>query len=59
MGKQSKAVNGKEVQLNWACAIKLFTAVFEERALKNVNNYFNTNIYSYLQTSAGKVLIYI
>jgi hypothetical protein len=26
----------------------------EQRALKNVNNYLNTNIYSYLQTSDGQ-----
>jgi hypothetical protein len=26
----------------------------EHRALKNVNNYWNTNIYSYLETSVGQ-----
>jgi hypothetical protein len=26
----------------------------EEHALKNVNNYLNTNIYSYLETSGGQ-----
>jgi hypothetical protein len=26
----------------------------EQRALKNVNNCLNTNIYSYLETSGGK-----
>jgi hypothetical protein len=26
----------------------------EERALKNVNNRLNTNIYSYLETSGGQ-----
>jgi hypothetical protein len=26
----------------------------EERALKNVNNYLNSNIYSYLETSRGQ-----
>ncbi len=25
----------------------------EQRALNNVNNYLNTNIYSYLETSGG------
>jgi len=25
----------------------------EQHALKNVNNYLNTNIYSYLETSGG------
>jgi hypothetical protein len=25
----------------------------EQRALKNVNNYLNTNIYSYLETCGG------
>ncbi len=27
----------------------------EERTLKNVNNYLNTNIYSYLETSGGQI----
>ncbi len=27
--------------------------VMEQRALKNVNNYLNTSIYSYLETSGG------
>ncbi len=31
----------------------------EQRNLRNVNNYLNNNIYSYLDTSGGKVLIYI
>ncbi len=26
----------------------------EQRSLKNVNNYLNTNIYSYLETSGGQ-----
>ena len=26
----------------------------EQRALKNVNSYLNTNIYSYLETSGGQ-----
>ena len=26
----------------------------EQRALKNVNNYLNTNIYSYLEASGGQ-----
>jgi len=47
-------VNGKDEQLNWACAIKLFTAVIEESALKNVNNRLNTDIYTYLRTSGGQ-----
>ncbi len=28
--------------------------LFEQRALKNVNNCLNTNIYSYLKTSGGQ-----
>ncbi len=28
--------------------------LMELHALKNVNNYLNTNIYSYLETSAGQ-----
>jgi len=27
----------------------------EQRTLKNVNNYLNTNIYSYLETSGGQI----
>jgi len=26
----------------------------EQRTLRNVNNYLNTNIYSYLETSVGQ-----
>ncbi len=26
----------------------------EQRTIKNVNNYLNTNIYSYLETSGGQ-----
>ena len=37
-----------------AYAIKLFAVVMEQPALKNVNNYLNTNIYSYLETSGGQ-----
>ncbi len=29
-------------------------ASMEQRTLKNVNNYLNTNIYSYLETSGGQ-----
>ena len=28
--------------------------VMEQRTLRNVNNYLNTNIYSYLETSVGQ-----
>ncbi len=31
----------------------------EQRALKNVNNYLNNNIYSYLETLVVIALIYI
>jgi len=27
----------------------------EQRTSKNVNNYLNTNIYSYLETSGGQI----
>jgi hypothetical protein len=30
-------------------------ASMEQRALKNVNNYLNTNIYSYLESSRGQI----
>ncbi len=33
------------LKLNWS---------MEQRALKNVNNCLNTNIYSYLETSGGQ-----
>ena len=29
-------------------------ALMEQHTLKNVNNYLNTNIYSYLETSGGQ-----
>jgi len=29
-------------------------STMEQRSLKNVNNYLNTNIYSYLETSGGQ-----
>ncbi len=29
-------------------------AIQEQRAFKNVNNYLNTSIYSYFETSGGK-----
>ncbi len=32
----------------------LFMILMELHALKNVNNYLNTNIYSYLETSGGQ-----
>jgi hypothetical protein len=35
-------------------SLKLFMIVMEQHALKNVNNYLNTNIYSYLETSGGQ-----
>ncbi len=37
-----------------AYAIKLFAVVMEQPALRNVNNYLNTNIYSYSETSGGQ-----
>ena len=30
------------------------TRIMEQHALKNVNNYLNTNIYFYLETSGGQ-----
>ena len=32
----------------------VFAKTMEQRALKNVNNCLNTNIYSYLETSGGQ-----
>ncbi len=37
-----------------SCAEKLFTSAMAQHALKNVNNCWNTNIFSYLETSAGQ-----
>ena len=34
--------------------VDFFCKLMEHHALKNVNNCFNTNIYSYLETSGGK-----
>ncbi len=31
-----------------------FIGTMEHRVLKNVNNYLNTNIYSYIETSGGQ-----
>ncbi len=42
-----------------ACTINILQSSMEQRTLKSVNNCLNTNIYSYLETSGGKVLIYI
>jgi hypothetical protein len=33
---------------------RLDQLIIEQRALKNVSNCLNTNIYSYLETSGGK-----
>ncbi len=51
------------MRLPGACLIKLFAVVIdsvalqaglmEQRALKNVNNCLNTDIYSYLVTTGG------
>jgi hypothetical protein len=32
----------------------IIVALIEQHALKSVNNYLNTNIYSYLETSGGQ-----
>ncbi len=38
-----------------SCSIKRFTGVINITVhFKNVNNYLNTNIYSYIDTSGGK-----
>ncbi len=34
-----------------ACTIKLFTLLMQQRTIENVNNYLDTNLYSYLETS--------
>jgi hypothetical protein len=39
---------------SWPFAVKLFTIAMEQRTLKNVKNYLNTNIYSCLETSGGQ-----
>ncbi len=35
-------------------SVLLSEVLMEQHALTNVNNYFNTNIYSYLETSGGQ-----
>jgi len=39
--------------------VQVRSLIMEQRTLKNVNNYSNTNIYSYLETIVVKVLNYI
>jgi hypothetical protein len=34
--------------------LKVFVDIMEQRTLSNVNNYLNTNMYSYLETSGGQ-----
>jgi hypothetical protein len=34
--------------------LRLYFHTMEQRTLRNVNNYLNTNIYSYLETSGGQ-----
>ncbi len=41
-----------------ACTIKLFAVTMEQRILKKVNNYLNTNIYFNLETYGGPSMIY-
>jgi hypothetical protein len=40
----------------WTEKVNLYQCLklMEQRALKNVNNFMNTNIYSYLETSGGQ-----
>ncbi len=47
------------VYLAWASVMMetSFTTLMEQHAFKNVNNYLNTNIYSYLETSGGQIYI--
>jgi hypothetical protein len=39
----------------WAQLTKLVRYLMEQHALKKVNNYFNINIYSYLETSVCQI----
>ena len=43
-------VTASQVQFSYF----LFLLPMDQRALKNVSNYLNTNIYSYLETSGGQ-----
>jgi hypothetical protein len=50
---------GDNLRVVWAKFSTFSQAVFvmsvmEQRALKNVQNWLNTNIYSYLKTSSGQ-----
>jgi len=45
-------VNEPKVACPWSIHQSIF--VMEQHTLRNVNNYFNTIIYSYLDTSGGQ-----
>ncbi len=46
----------KIYEYSWQCnPFKKVLLSLEHRALKNVNNNLNANIYSYLQTSGGQI----
>jgi hypothetical protein len=51
MVERPKVVWAKLSTLSWAVFL---ISVMEQHTLKNVNNYLNTNIYSYLETSGGQ-----
>ncbi len=49
------SIQGKEVAYTMCSALSSSPhAQFSSALLKNVNNYLNTNIYSYLETSGGQ-----
>jgi len=52
--KTSKTSGGQRSNLYLNIVNFSTPVLMEQRALKNVNNYLNTNIYSYLETSGGQ-----
>ena len=53
MGEQLKVALVYFSTLSWAVFVMI---VIEQQTLKNVTNCFNTNIYSYSETSGGQSL---
>ncbi len=47
--------NANEPKVACPWSIHQSTFVMEQHTLRNVNNYFNTIIYSYLDTSGGQI----
>jgi hypothetical protein len=55
MIKTEKALTNVIKMPSWKTWVQRPIGLKEERALKNVSNCLNTNIYSYLETSGGQI----